>query len=584
MLKIEEMPESKDVLAANEEFIGEIKELDNDNALVLTNEGDILVPLNELTLRKTTYNIKSYLTHSLDETQSEAIIRKVKLEEQKRLNNKNERTEISKIAQLISLDQDKTAVAYKNSDGFLYTVSSIPFYSESSFTLKNPPFIFDHAATKVENRNADIGLNNFGPWDSITFDCKSPHIIGICAKRNRGSFTEFLAKLINGDPNSKWFKKGLQKKYDLSNVTYEVFDILNCDFSGYDNVISQLNAKPDLIIMEIPESFKKMKIEENPYYRLKAKLLTLEIPFQFIVESKVRYSKDDLLNTIGLQIYAKLGGTPWVLPSVRSIDRELIIGIGNSIIRNNSYKGSEKNRVVGITTFFSSDGQYLLSNKAKDVPYSEYFNELLKTLKDAFAHLKEIQGWKSNDMIRLIFHIFKPVKNIEFEVICKLIESFPEFKIQFAFVTISKKHPYKLYETSQSGVMKGNKKLGEFTPLRGSNIILDSTSCLVQMLGANDIYSDRHGASAPILIRIRVPQGNSDTSSLNDMLFTDIQYITQQIFSFTYLSWRGFRPREFPATMVYSDLIANLLGRLRKINGWQPDVLNFKLKQKKWFL
>lgn len=584
VLKIEEMPESKDVLAANEEFIGEIIELHDNNALVLTNEGDILIPLNELTLRKTTYNIKSYLTHSLDETQSEAIIRKVKLEEQKRLNNKNERTEISKIAQLISLYQDKTTVTYKNSDGFLYTVSSIPFNSESSFTLKNPPFIFDHAATKVENRNADIGLNNFGPWDSITFDCKSPHIIGICAKRNRGSFTEFLAKLINGDPNSQWFKKGLQKKYDLNNVTYEVFDILNCDYAGYDNIISQLTTKPDLVMMEIPESFKKMKIEENPYYRLKAKLLTLEIPFQFIVESKVRYPNDALLNTIGLQIYAKLGGTPWVLPSARSIDRELIIGIGNSIIRNNSYKGSEKNRVVGITTFFSSDGQYLLSNKAKDVPYSEYFNELLRTLKNAFDHLKEIQGWRNNDTIRLIFHIFKPIKNIEFDVICKLMESFPEFKIQFAFVTISKKHPYKLYEPSQSGTMRGNNSLGEFTPLRGSNIILDSTSCLIQMLGANEIYTDRHGASAPVLIRIRIPQGNFDTSSLSEMLFADIQYITQQIYSFTYLSWRGFRPRELPATMVYSDLIANLLGRLRKISGWQPDVLNFKLKQKKWFL
>lgn len=584
VLKIEEMPESKDVLAANEEFIGEIIELHDNNALVLTNEGDILIPLNELTLRKTTYNIKSYLTHSLDETQSEAIIRKVKLEEQKRLNNKNERTEISKIAQLISLYQDKTTVTYKNSDGFLYTVSSIPFNSESSFTLKNPPFIFDHAATKVENRNADIGLNNFGPWDSITFDCKSPHIIGICAKRNRGSFTEFLAKLINGDPNSQWFKKGLQKKYDLNNVTYEVFDILNCDYAGYDNIISQLTTKPDLVMMEIPESFKKMKIEENPYYRLKAKLLTLEIPFQFIVESKVRYPNDALLNTIGLQIYAKLGGTPWVLPSTRSIDRELIIGIGNSIIRNNSYKGSEKNRVVGITTFFSSDGQYLLSNKAKDVPYSEYFNELLRTLKNAFDHLKEIQGWRNNDTIRLIFHIFKPIKNIEFDVICKLMESFPEFKIQFAFVTISKKHPYKLYEPSQSGTMRGNNSLGEFTPLRGSNIILDSTSCLIQMLGANEIYTDRHGASAPVLIRIRIPQGNFDTSSLSEMLFADIQYITQQIYSFTYLSWRGFRPRELPATMVYSDLIANLLGRLRKISGWQPDVLNFKLKQKKWFL
>lgn len=584
ILRIEQMPESKDVLAPNEEFIGEVKEIVDSNAIIISNDGEISIPLNELTLRRSTYNIKSYLTFLLDESQSEAIVSKAKHDEHGRLNNQKERTEITKIAELIALYKDKSHVIYQNKDGFYFNISPYPLSIDNSFLLKNPPFIFDHAATKVENKNADIGLNNFGPWDSITFDCKSPHIIGICAKRNRGSFTSFLAKLINGDPTSQWFKKGFQKKYDLNNVTYEVFDIPNCDFPGYENIISQIGNKPDLIIMEIPESFKKLRIEDNPYYKLKAKLLTLEIPFQFVIDSKVRYHNDALLNTMGLQIYAKLGGTPWVLPSTCSIDRELIIGIGNSIIRNNNYKGAEKNRVVGITTFFSSDGQYLLSNKAKDVPYSDYFNELLRTLKEAFDHLKDIQGWKDNDTIRLIFHIFKPIKNTEFDVICNLIECYPEYKIQFAFVTISKKHPFKLYEPAQQGITKGSKTLGEYTPLRGSNIILDSTSCLIQMLGANEIKTDRHGASSPILVRIRIPQGNYDNVKLNDMLFTDIQYISQQIFSFTYLSWRSFLPKELPATMLYSDLIANLLGRLRKIQGWQPDVLNFKLKQKKWFL
>src|SRR5574344_348782 len=580
VLKIEEIPESKDVLAADEEFIIEIKEIQIYHAIVITNDGCISFPLDELTLRKTIYNIKSYLTYVLGETKSDEIIKNVKVGELRRLNNKNERTEIHKIAQLISHLEDGAVVTYKNSDGFCYTVSQVPLNFESSFSLKNPPFIFDYAATKVENRNADIGLNTFGPWDSITFDCKSPHFVGICAKKNRGSFTELLAKLINGDPNSKWFKNGLQKKYDLNNVTYDVIDVQSVDFNSYSDSISHLNNKPDLIIMEIPEFFKRMEIRDNPYYKLKAKLLTLGIPFQFILETKVRYLNDALLNTIGLQIYAKLGGTPWVLPSVTSVDRELIIGIGNSVIRNNCYKGAEKNRVVGITTFFSSDGQYLFSNKAKDVPYSEYFNELLKTLQNAFIHLSDRQGWKDNDTIRLIFHVFKPVKNTEYEVICKLMESLPKYRIQFAFVTISKKHPYKLYDASQHGIVRNNMLLGEFTPLRGANIILDTTSCLMQMLGAKEIKTNKHESSSPLLIKIRTPQGNFNNCEVNDMIFTDIQYISQQIFSFTYLSWRSFLPKELPATMLYSDLIANLLGRLRKVDGWQPDILNFNNKQK----
>ena len=104
------------------------------------------------------------------------------------------------------------------------------------------------------------------------------------------------------------------------------------------------------------------------------------------------------------------------------------------------------------------------------------------------------------------------------------------------------------------------------------------------MLGAKEIKSDSHGASNPILVKIRLPQGNYNSSSIEDLLFTDLNYITQQIYSFSYLSWRGFLPGEYPATMLYSSLISKLLGKLRRVEGWQPSVLNFTLKRKKWFL
>jgi len=293
-----------------------------------------------------------------------------------------------------------------------------------------------------------------------------------------------------------------------------------------------------------------------------------------------------LLNAIGLQIYAKLGGTPWVLPSARSVDRELIIGIGHSIIRNNSFKGAEQNRVVGITTFFSSDGQYLLSNKAKDVQFDNYFAELLKNLNEALNTLQQTQAWKQNDTIRLIFHIFKPIKNIEHEVVQELIKRFSNYNIQYAFVTISKKHPFQLFDISQQGKKSydGKDVLGKYVPYRGSNLLLNSSSCLIQLLGFKEIKTSKHGISSPLLIRILKPLDTQGNEIETKELFSDIQYIVQQVYSFTYLSWRGFLPSEHPATMLYSNLFSNLLGKLRLIDGWHPDVLNFKLKRKKWFL
>ena len=121
-----------------------------------------------------------------------------------------------------------------------------------------------------------------------------------------------------------------------------------------------------------------------------------------------------------------MGGTPWVLPSQRSVDREIIIGIGHSLLRKNQYKNSEQNRVVGITTFLSSDGQYLLGDKVKDVPFESYFQELLDSLKNSIKRLSSEQGWADGDTIRLIFHIFKPIKNTEFDVISQLIKEIPK--------------------------------------------------------------------------------------------------------------------------------------------------------------
>ncbi len=589
VLQTEELPGLRNIMAPNEEFIGSIQSIEGDFAKVETSDGVKEIKLAELYLKKTTYNIRAFLDSMMNSDRTEQILINIKKEEQKRLDPEKEYSEINSIAKSLFISQGYDGinpVIYQNRDGFYFTVSNIPFSTENTFRLQSPNFIFDPAATQVESKYPDIGLRNFGPYDSNIFDPKSPNIVGICHKSNRGKFTKFLHNLINGIPDSKWFKDGFRKKYDFHEINIVVNDVTEYSIKEYDKIISSLNERPDIVIIEIPENFKKLNPELNPYYKLKAKLLTLEIPVQFVQDKNLEIRNSDaILNAIGLQMYAKLGGTPWVLPSARSVDRELIIGIGHSIIRNSEYKGAEQNRVVGITTFFSSDGQYLLSNKAKDVHFDNYFQELLKNLNEAIYTLQENQAWKENDTIRFIFHIFKPIKNIEHDVVQELIKSFSKYKIQYAFVTISKKHPFLLFDTSQSG--KKNyygSDIGKYVPYRASNVLIDESACLVQLLGVNEIKTAKHGSSNPVLIRILKPLNEFGQDLESETLFTDIQYIVQQIYSLTYLSWRGFLPSEQPATMLYSNLFANLLGKLRKIEGWHPDILNFKLKRKKWFL
>jgi len=593
VLRSEIFPGLENVLAANEEFIGVIKSIEENKALVDTNEGVVDVSLKELFIRKNKSNIEKYLTFKISESKSKEVFEIIERKRSEIYNAKKLSVEINNIANFMfsekaSSESSQQPILFQNKDGFCFTVGKSLKKESNSMNLRVPTFIFDYAGTKTKNNYPDSGLNDFGPYDSVNFDIKTPNVLCICHKDIRGSFTTFLANLIDGLPTSKYFKKGFKKKYDLHNVNLLIDEITSYKFESYNSIIrSELDLKPDLAIIEIPNEFRDLEDVHNPYYGIKAKLLSLEIPVQFITTSKVKVHNEYILNSIALQLYAKIGGTPWVLASNRSVDRELIIGIGNSWIRTNAFKGAEQKRIVGITTFMSSDGQYLLGDKVKDVEYDDYFEELLQSLENSFERLKSEQGWSKGDTVRLIFHIFKPIKNIEFEVVSSLIKKFEDFNIQFAFVTIGKKHPYKLFDRNEKGVpiSYNSKQLkGESIPNRGTNIFLDSTTCLVQMLGAKELKMQSHGMSNPIQIKIHMPTGNVEDKELDKLLFTDLNYIVQQIYSFTYLSWRSFLPGEKPASMLYSDLISKLLGKMRKVDGWDPDSLHYKLKRKKWFL
>lgn len=586
VLHAETLPSLTNILAPNEEFIGVLQSIEGTKAKVNTNEGVKEFELKELFIRKSKFNIGNYLSFAISQHKSEEILSLIESKRSEVYNAKNLHTEISNIAKRLFLENGQK-VLFQNRDGFCFSVDSEPLSVNNSTELKAPTFIFDYASTKTQNSYPDIGLTNFGPYDSITFDTKSPNVLCICNRNNRGYFSSFLSNLKDGIPQSRYFQKGLLKKYDLQDVNYDIRELQTYNFDEYLNIIKNYDEnKPSIAIIEIPSDFKKLSDSNNPYYKIKAKLLSLEIPVQYVTSERIKDHNEYILNSIALQIYAKLGGTPWVLPSQPSVDREIIIGVGHSWLRQNQYKGAEQNRVVGITTFLSSDGQYLLGDKVKDVAFENYFDELLKSLKNSIKRLSSEQGWSDGDTIRFIFHIFKPIKNTEFEVISRLVKDTPQYKIKFAFVTISKVHPNLLFDINQKGVQKygSNNTKGEYIPIRASNVILDSETCLVQMFGANELKTAKHGMSSPIQIKIRTPQGKYQNDQVNELLYYDLTYITQQIFSFTYLSWRSFLPGEQPATMLYSDLISKLLGKMRNVSGWDADSLNYSLKRKKWFL
>ncbi|ARK48555.1 hypothetical protein BOC35_19980 [Burkholderia pseudomallei] len=62
-------------------------------------------------------------------------------------------------------------------------------------------------------------------------------------------------------------------------------------------------------------------------------------------------------------------------------------------------------------------------------------------------------------------------------------------------------------------------------------------------------------------------------------------YLTKQVLWFASHSWRSFLPAHMPVTILYSDQVAKLLGKLDKLGRrWNPDSMLGRIGTTRWFL
>jgi hypothetical protein len=395
--------------------------------------------------------------------------------------------------------------------------------------------------------------------------------------QSRGAMTQFLKGLVDGIPESKYFQRGLKSLFHLSSVEMVLKEVKSSFAEAYEEAIDECvkdaDAKGfDIALIECADGSSEIPIKENPYYRARVRLMSYGVPTQGVRDEHMRARQDALQWTLGpmaLQIYAKVGGTPWRLPATQSVDREIIIGIGHTLERPNLWSGAEQSKIVGITTFFLGDGSYMLGERLRSVTYDEYFEELTKALKASIVNVAKEYAWKDGDTVRIVFHIFKPIRNVEADVVAQIVASFPEFRIFFAFVTISTEHPWMMFRDASERKGRAMVTLCE----RGDNLMLDTHNCLLQIRGDKDRPNKKQRPPFPVSIRVH-----------EKSTFTDLKYIAQQIHDFAFLSWRSFFPSETPVTVFYSNLIASESAKLNKVAGWNPRFLDKHFRRKQWFL
>jgi hypothetical protein len=448
-----------------------------------------------------------------------------------------------------------------------------------------PPvqYYFNPARTKA-SPYPWFGIKQYGPFSKDSFPKRTPTILVVLPDTVQGATETFLNSFRNGIAAPKpQYEGGFAKLFGLLNPTFTLCKVplvsATNPAAAYRRAIEETlaaNSNVDAAIVVLTDQHAALPDTNSPYLTSKATLMLAGIPAQEIKVSrfaKSPYELQYLLANFAVALYAKMNGTPWTVNQDTTISDELIIGIGTSEVGKNRF--GARTRYVGITTVFRGDGNYLLSHVSQDCTYDEYPTVLQESTERLLQEIKQRNGWNAGDNIRLIFHTYKPLKNVEVAGIVKraALTVGNEQTIEFAFLTVTVDHPFLLIDPEQPGISGKYGTKGLLVPERGTITQLGRYTRLVCTNGPFLIKHENTPLPAPLLVHIH--KGST---------FNDLTYLSEQVLKFTGLSWRSTLPAKRPVSIYYSELIAGLLGRLRNVPGWSPAVLNTRLRASRWFL
>jgi hypothetical protein len=457
--------------------------------------------------------------------------------------------------------------------------------------LEKPHLVFSPSGAQTST-HPQRELDRIGPYDQRDFTPKALRIAVICQERHQGETSRCVGAYLdgmpdatlpgrNGYPPSAVFSNGLIGRFRMGKPTVETFTASSATADAYAeacrNAIeasADKNFSWDFAILQTEEEFRQLPHAANPYFVAKAAMLKRGVHLQAISLKTMRLPKMNLaysLSNASLASYAKLGGIPWLLRSQPNTDHELIIGLGSHTERSSRLGPGD--RTVGITTVFSSDGRYLLEDRTAAVPFERYSAELKASLHRIISRVREEDAWRASDAVRLIFHVFKPLKSLEIDVVEATVKDLGLNNVRFAFIHVVDDHPFLLFDEGNPGSHTRDGKKGVYAAARGTAVEISDNEMLLSMKGSQELKLIWQGTPRPLLLRL-------DQKST----FRDLSYLTTQLFDFACHSWRTFNAAALPVSILYSELIAEMLAGLSAVAGWDADAMRSSTGRTRWFL
>jgi hypothetical protein len=401
------------------------------------------------------------------------------------------------------------------------------------------------------------GILNQGPYIKL----EEETMLGFVYRNSEKSLSHELYYALRGERFATF--KGMEKMFGVKIQKDTVIGHGVDDYNEQevikmiDAIIERSNGKKIVPIIIVPwDKTSADETQRKIYFLIKFSFLKHNIPCQFIDIDKIK--KYDtfkwMISGIGLQIFTKLGGSPWCL--VPGTEKCLIIGIGQT------HRKNENNNIERYYAYSVQNDSSGLFRNIKLLSDNTDRNQYLNGLSN---NLKEIILTQAEEFDCFVIHTTFKLRRDEMDTIRKVVEALSnETDKKFAVLRFNNDHYYMSYDF----------KNGNLIPYESTFVKISADNYLVWFEGLQygDYSSARERIGPPVQISIDFHQEETQ--------YTDILKYLQDAINLSGANWRGFNAKTIPVSILYARLLSGFISAFDKYKFDDINIENIT----PWFL
>ncbi len=386
----------------------------------------------------------------------------------------------------------------------------------------------------IKSRSQFMGVKQSGPHKKTLEDTQ----LYFLYRKEDHSLSQDLFRALRGDTFRTF--PGMEKMFRLPISKENVSGVVMSDFSDCeiqrirDRVFTNAAGRNVIPIVLTPFSRFDVPEENKAYWHLKHAFLSKGIPIQ-VVSAETVADKNKLkwsTASIGLQVFAKLGGTPWkVCPHTENC---LIVGIGQA--HRESENGIERFFAYSVLT--DSSGVFeeirVLGEAQDEQHYLENFG----------ANLRKIFEDYSSKFSSFVVHTTFAIRQRELERISVALKDRKQCAESGEFVSLKFNDRNRFFGFA----VDHNSRV----PFESTVLSLSSSEFLIWFEGLQ--YGQptlRKMVGNPLHVKFTFPiEGITQQQKLAHL---------QDAINLSGANWRGFNAKSLPVSVYYAQLIAKYL-------------------------